>query len=153
MPKKKKKSNVVPFKKQQKKQLNVPKIEDLQNIAFAVTDGTNESPVFLNKYKVQNMDVECYIVPDATITMILGMHQLTQEQQLQAMNDLVDRELEWLDYDEDVQMDKIKKALIDETVFDYLNKVLFESGYTQVTVALDAEGSIIIELFYIEETL
>jgi len=146
-------NKVVPFKQKSKpvkanKNVNIPQIEDLSNIAFMIGE---DAPVLLNKYKVSNMDVEAYIVPEYTVLKILEMYHLPQDKQMQAINDLVDREVDWLDYDDDMQLNKIKKALIDETVFNYLNETLFESGYTQVTVALDAEGSIIIELFYIKE--
>jgi hypothetical protein len=116
-----------------------------------------QAGIYLSEHQMNNMTMERIVVSNPAIIKILEVVHLTDEEQLDAVQLLVDRTPDWLELDEDedvneqLQIAKIKTVLTQETVLKYLalEGVIREKCDT-VQVGIDEEGSIVVEAYYVQ---
>lgn len=103
------------------------------------------------KENVSNMTIETiYVAPDA-VSYILNNINLDTKEQEQLTDELVDRTKDWLELEDDVQIEKIEIAFIQGTVVKYLisSKTIRAecSGYS-VGIRED-DGAVVVEATYV----
>lgn len=109
------------------------------------------SGIFIAEYDMSNMKLERIVVSGAAILAILKVTELSQEAQEEAVIDLVEREPNWLDIEPEIQIERIKAVLTQETVIEYLKeKGAIRKKCDMVQTGIDKEGSIVIEAYYTE---
>lgn len=107
------------------------------------------SGIFITEHEMNNMKLERIVVSGAAIMAILGVTQLSQEAQEEAVVSLVERTPDWLDIEPEEQIEKIKAVLTQESVLEYLKVIeAIRSQCDMVQTGIDAEGSIVIEAYY-----
>lgn len=124
-----------------------------KDIIDEVVHGFNEGeiPIFKDIRPFKNMTIHHFTVPFASIERIIPLVQLPLEMQEYATAELVKRTPNWLDLEEDAQMELIKASLTQETVLQYLintgqvteDAELYENSF-------DSEGTLHLDVFYIE---
>jgi hypothetical protein len=107
------------------------------------------SGIFIAEYEMNNMKMERIVVSGPAIMAILGCTQLSQQAQEEAVFALVDRSQEWNDVEPDIQLERIKAVLTQESVIEYLKSVeVIRSKCDMIQTGIDVEGSIVIEAYY-----
>ena len=107
--------------------------------------------IFISKERIQNMDMERIMVANYAVAMMLEHVQLNEEEQMRAVDKLVDRTPNWLKLKPEVQMEKIKSCLRQETVIEYLRSLdLIRKNVDMVESGIDNEGSVVVRAFYTE---
>ena len=107
------------------------------------------SGIFIAEYQMNNMKMERIVVSNPAILAILKITKLSEAAQEQAVMDLVARTPDWLDLESEVQVEKIKAVLTQETVIEYLrDKEVIRPQCDMVQTGIDIEGSIVIEAYY-----
>lgn len=118
-----------------------------------------QAGIYIAEHQMNNMRMERIVVSNPAIVKILGIEeaQLTTEEQEDAVNQLVARTPDWLELDEDedvceqMQIDKIKICLTQETVVNYLVlQGTIRKGCDTIQLGIDEEGSIVIEAYYVQ---
>lgn len=109
------------------------------------------SGIFIAEYQISNMKLERIVVSDPAIVAILKVTKLSQQAQEEAVIALVERTPDWLDFEPDLQIERIKAVLTQETVLEYLkHEGVIRRGCDMVETGIDQEGSIVIEAYYTE---
>lgn len=109
--------------------------------------------IFITKQNVGNMNIEHIHVSDFAIQTILKTVQLSQKTQFEVVDKLVDRTPDWLSHEEEDRMVKIKAALIQETVVEYLRLTEeIREDVDMLEIGIDKEGSIIVSAYYIDKS-
>lgn len=107
------------------------------------------SGIFIAEYEMANMTLERIVVSNPAILAILSVTKLTPEAQEEAVYLLVDRTPEWHDLDVEIQVEKIKATLTQESVIEFLkDKEAIRPNCNMVQTGIDQEGSIVIEAYY-----
>lgn len=107
------------------------------------------SGIFIAEYDMNNMKLERIVVSGPAIIAILKVTQLSQVAQEEAVNALVDRTPEWDDIEPEIQIERIKAVLTQESVIEYLvAKDVIRKKCDMVQTGIDEEGSIVIEAYY-----
>lgn len=108
--------------------------------------------IFITQQEVANMKVDHIHVTDFAIQTILKTVHLNQDSQNEIVDKLVDRNPNWARLTPESQINKIKVALTQETVAEYLrlNKYISEN-VDMLEMGIDKEGSIVVSAFYIEQ--
>ena len=107
------------------------------------------SGIFIAEYEMSNMKLERIVVSGPAIVAILKITQLSQKAQEEAVNLLVDRTPEWNDIEPEIQIERIKAVLTQESVIEYLvTKNVIRKKCDMVQTGIDEEGSIVIEAYY-----
>jgi hypothetical protein len=107
------------------------------------------SGIFIAEHQMNNMKMERIVVSGPAIVAILKVTQLSPAAQEEAVMDLVGRTPEWLDLEPEVQVDRIKAVLTQESVIEYLkNKEVIRPQCDMVQTGIDIEGSVVIEAYY-----
>jgi hypothetical protein len=116
-----------------------------------------ETGIYIAEFEMSNMKMERIVVSNPAIIRILELIQLSVEEQEVAVNELVDRTPNWLELDEDedvteqLQMEKIKACLTQETVVEYLlQEGIVRPKCDTVQLGIDEEGSIVVEAYYVQ---
>lgn len=105
--------------------------------------------IFITKETVSNMDMERILVAGFAVVDIIQRTKLLQAAQEETVDKLVDRTPNWLKLDSDVRVEKIKAALTEETVVEYLrHEGIIRDKVDMVEVGIDEEGSVIVTAFY-----
>lgn len=109
------------------------------------------SGIFIAEYQMNNMKMERIVVSGPAIIAVLEVTQLSKEAQEQAVFALVDRSPEWNDLEPEIQVERIKAVLTQESVIEYLKaKEVIRHNCDMVQTGIDEEGSIVIEAYYTE---
>jgi len=108
--------------------------------------------IIIQEQEVGNMKINHIHVSDFAIQTILKTISLSEKAQFEAVDKLVDRTPEWTSLKQEVQMDRIKIILTQETVIEYLryNEDIKED-VSMIETGIDEEGSIIVTAYYIQE--
>lgn len=116
-----------------------------------------QAGIYLSEHEMSNMTMERIVVSNPAIVKILELVQLSEEEQVEAMELLVDRTPDWLELDEDedenerLQIAKIKTVLTQETVLKYLvNEGVLKPSCDTAQVGIDTEGSVVVEAYYVK---
>lgn len=111
--------------------------------------------IFIDKHKMNNMDMERIVVSDPAIKTILKVTRLSLQAQEDAVNALVDRTPDWMELGEDedtteaLQIAKIKTVLTQETVVAYLQEQeVIRDKVDTLELGIDEEGSIVVYAYY-----
>lgn len=109
------------------------------------------SGIFIAEYQMNNMKLERIVVSGPAIVAILKVAKLSKEAQESAVFALVDRTPEWSDLDTEIQVERMKAVLTQETVIEYLaSESVIRPKCDMVQTGIDEEGSIVIEAYYTE---
>lgn len=109
------------------------------------------SGIFIAEYQMNNMKLERIVVSNPAIVAVLKVTKLSQEAQEEAVIALVERTPNWLDFEPELQIERIKAVLTQETVLEYLkHEGVIRKGCDLVETGIDVEGSIVIEAYYTE---
>lgn len=105
--------------------------------------------IYISEHKMNNMDMERIVVSNPATKRILDITRLPEKLQEKAVNDLVDRTLNWLELEPEEQTEKIKVVLTIETVFEYLKeKDIIRKNADVGELGIDEEGSVVITVYY-----
>lgn len=105
--------------------------------------------IFITKEKVHNMDVERILVAGFAIKDILERTKLTVKAQEEAVDRLVERTPMFFSMEPEEVHEKIKIALTEETVVEYLrHEGIIRKKADMVEVGVDKEGSLVVTAFY-----
>lgn len=108
--------------------------------------------IVITKETVGNMNLEHIHVSDGAIQLILKSIRLNEETQMEIVDKLVDRSPNWVSLSQDVQLNKIKTILTQETVIEYLRfNGDIRENVNMLETGIDEEGSIVITAYYIQE--
>ncbi|BCO16090.1 hypothetical protein_gp037 [Bacillus phage vB_BceM_WH1] len=119
-----------------------------QNKEVAVTEVPG---IYLSSHNMSNMVMQRIVVSNPAILKVLEIGRLTEKAQQQAVQDLVARTPEWLDLSTEVQIEKIKTVLTQESVIAYLQKEkVIKDNVDTIEVGIDPEGSVVIEACYVQ---
>lgn len=116
------------------------------------TNEVTEVPgIYLSSHKMSNMVMDRIVVSNPAILKIMEIGRLSKEAQQRAVDELVKRTPEWLDLETEVQFDKIKTVLTQETVIAYLQKEnVLTNKLDTLEVGIDQEGSVVLEAYYVQ---
>lgn len=107
------------------------------------------SGIFIAEYDMNNMTLERIVVSNPAILAILKVTQLSTAAQEKAVDDLVDRSADWEDIEPEIQIERIKAVLTQESIIEYLvEKGVITKKCDMVQTGIDAEGSVVIEAYY-----
>lgn len=124
----------------------IEKEEAFKNIDMNSEDFT----LFISSDIVSNMTIKKVAVPQSTVLNILNAYELPKEDQSKAVIELVNRTTGWLELDTEVQHEKIKLALTQETVACFLNEKNILKGCSMYECGIDEEGTIVVNGFYVD---
>lgn len=109
------------------------------------------SGIFISEHDMNNMRMERIVVSNPAILAILKVTQLPEAKQEEAVAQLVDRTAEWMELEPEVQMERIKAVLTQETIIEYLvEKEYITAKCDMVNTGIDVEGSVVIEAYYVK---
>lgn len=107
--------------------------------------------IFISEHDMNNMRMERIVVSNPAILAILKVTELPVAKQEAAVAQLVDRTADWMDIEPDVQMERIKAVLTQETIIEYLvEKEYINDKCDMVNTGIDVEGSVVIEAYYVK---
>lgn len=109
------------------------------------------SGIFVQKSKVENMDIDDIIVTNEAIEYILKVTKLSEEHQTETVAKLVARTPDYADLEIEDALGKITTALTQETVVAYLaNEGIIETERHDIVYecGIDVEGSVHVKVFY-----
>lgn len=101
--------------------------------------------------EVSNMTVETiYVSPDA-VSYILNLIKLSDDEQAEAIDELVDRNKDWLELDDEKQVEKIEISLVQATVVKYLiNSGTIKDDCNGYNVGIRSDdGAVVVEAMYV----
>lgn len=112
----------------------------------------NELPIFRTRDNFSNMRKDRFVIPQPTTLFICENYVLKKDSQATTVNKLVDRTPDWMEMEEEDQLEAIKAALVLQTVAEYLNtKNMIQSNCTMFENGFDKDGNVILDAFYIKE--
>lgn len=100
---------------------------------------------------ISNMAVDTICVAADAVNLILNETKLTGAEQEEAVNELVDRNRDWLELEQEIQMEKIEIALVQATVVKHLtdSEIIRSDCYGYNVGMRPEDGSIVVEASYI----
>lgn len=105
--------------------------------------------IFISEHQMSNMTLERIVVSGPAILAILKVTKLSEKAQEDAVFALVDRSLDWNDTPVEIQVERMKAVLTQETVIEYLRfEEVIRPNCNMVQTGIDEEGSIVIEAYY-----
>lgn len=111
--------------------------------------------VSVKRQRVGNLKIEHFTVNDPTAQSIVQNLTLKTEVQEDTIDKLVDRNADWLTLEELEQVNKIKAALLQETVIEYLrlNDYIVDDKLQTIEVGIDDNLNTIVSAIYMEEDI
>lgn len=103
------------------------------------------------KKDIANMTVETIYVAADAVSYILNLIKLSVDEQNEAVDELVDRNKDWLELDDEKQAEKIEICLVQATVVKYLTcSDTIRNDCTGINVGIRADdGAVIVEAMYV----
>ena len=91
-----------------------------------------------------------YVSPDA-VSYILNLVKLSEEEQNEAVDELVDRNKDWLELEDEKQAEKIEICLVQATVVKYLTySDTIREDCNGINVGIRADdGAVVVEAMYV----
>ena len=125
-------------------------VKQVESLPQAMEESMEEVPgIFITKETISNMEMERILVAGFAVLDILQRTRLSQAAQEETIDKLVDRTPNFIKLKTEVRMDKIKAALTEETVVEYLrHEGIIRKNVDMVEVGIDEEGSIVVTAFY-----
>jgi hypothetical protein len=103
------------------------------------------------KKDIANMTVETIYVAADAVSYILNLIKLSEDEQIEAVDELVDRNKDWLELDDEKQSEKIEICLVQATVVKYLTySDTIRNDCTGINVGIRADdGAVVVEAMYV----
>lgn len=112
---------------------------------------TNMPGIKVTKQDVSNMRIEHFNISTEIVQAIVQQLKLTEEAQNEVVDKLVDRTPEWMDLESEEQTNKIKAALIEETIIEFLRlNEYVRKDVEMIDIGISDDLSILASAFYIK---